>query len=346
MSDPVSRDILVIGATGTQGRAVIRRLLEGGHKVRGLTRTPSSKGALALAARGVTLIQGDLDDRASVATAMQGADGVYLVTDFFKNGIAGEIRQGKLVADLCAELRIGHLVHASVNGADRHSGVHHFDSKGEIEAHIRSLAIPATFLRPAVFMEDLVDKQYFPPASWGMMPKLVGPDRPVKWVSVEDIGVAAATAFARRDAVFGVAVPLVGDEQSMTQARALFARVTGKKPFALPMPTFLFRRVISEDLVLMWKWLATNTMDGGHGCEPEVNGSVVLCTEQLLFDEAGRDALHDVDRLRLPDRNLVVVLLHAAQRLFGDDVARDHLELHLLAGGLHVVDETGVGARR
>jgi len=262
MSDTQSHDVLVIGATGTQGQAVARRLLEGAHKVRGLTRNPRSPSALALASKGVTLVQGDLDEPASVEAAMRGADGVYLVTDFFKNGIAGEIRQGKMVADLCAKLEIRHLVHASVNGADRGSGVHHFESKAEIEQHIRSLGIPATFLRPAVFMEDLTDKKYFPPASWGMMPKLVGADRPVKWVSVDDIGVAAATAFARRDEFVGKAIPLVGDTKSISEARATFAKVNGKRPFALPMPTFLFRRFISEDLVLMWKWLATSSMDG------------------------------------------------------------------------------------
>jgi|MudIll2142460700_1097286.scaffolds.fasta_scaffold04788_2 uncharacterized protein YbjT (DUF2867 family) len=255
-------DVLVIGATGSQGGAVARRLLEGGHQVRGLTRDPESKAARALAAKGARMCKGDLDDAASVEEAMRGADGVYLVTDFFKNGIAGEIRHGKLVADLCAKLGVKHLVHASVSGADRKSGVHHFDSKAEIEAHIRSLGIPATFLRPAVFLEDLVDKKYFPPASWGMMPKLVGKDRPVKWVSVEDIGVAAATAFARRDEFVGKAVPLVGDTRSIAEAREIFARVTGKRPFALPMPTFLFRKFISKDLVLMWEWLATSEMDG------------------------------------------------------------------------------------
>lgn len=257
-----TRDVLVIGATGTQGRAVARNLLAQGDLVRGLTRDPRSKSALALAKSGVALHQGDLDDAASVESAMRGADGVYLVTDFFKNGIPGEIRQGKMVADVCKKLGTSHLVHASVNGADRRSGVHHFDSKGEIEQHIRSLGIPATFLRPAVFMEDLTDKKYFPPASWGMMPKLVGRDRPVKWISVDDIGVAAAAVFADRDAFLGKAIPLVGDTKSMAEAREIFARVRGKKPFALPLPTFLFRRFISEDLVLMWEWLHTNEMDG------------------------------------------------------------------------------------
>ena len=151
---------------------------------------------------------------------------------------------------------------ASVSGADKSTGVPHFDSKAEIEKHIRSLKIPATVLRPTIFMEDLTEKQYFPPASWGMMPKLVGADRPVKWISVQDIGAAAAAVFARKEEFVGASVPLVGDEKSMTEAREIFARIDGKRPFALPMPTFLFERLVSDDLTRMWKWLRTHEMDG------------------------------------------------------------------------------------
>jgi uncharacterized protein YbjT (DUF2867 family) len=172
-----ARETLIVGVTGTQGRAVAHHLLAAGARVRGLTRDPSSKAARALATAGVTLFAGDLDDAASVERAMRGVDGVYLVTDFFRNGIPGEIRHGKLVADLAAKTKVGHLVHASVSGAEARTGVPHFDSKWEIEAHVRALGLPATILRPVVFMEDLTERQYVPPASWGMMPKLVGPKR-------------------------------------------------------------------------------------------------------------------------------------------------------------------------
>ncbi len=257
-----AREYLIVGVTGTQGRAVARHLLAGGARVRGLTRNPSSKSAIALAAAGVTLCQGDLDDAAAVESAMRGVDGVYLVTDFFQNGIPGEIRHGKLVADLAAKAKVGHLVHSSVSGAEERTGVPHFDSKFEIEAHVRSLGVPTTILRPVVFMEDLTERQYVPPASWGMMPKLVGRDRPVKWVSVEDIGAVAAAVFSRRDEFVGRDVPIVGDVKSISEAKEIFRKVDGRTPFALPVPNFLFRRFVSEDLFLMWEWLATHEMKG------------------------------------------------------------------------------------
>jgi uncharacterized protein YbjT (DUF2867 family) len=95
-----------------------------------------------------------------------------------------------------------------------------------------------------------------------MMPKLVGPDRPVKWIAVDDIGAAAAAVFTRREEFLGTSIPLVGDVRSMAEARAVFARLLGRRPFALPLPTALFRRLVSEELVLMWRWLAIETMDG------------------------------------------------------------------------------------
>src|SRR5205085_3112424 len=56
--------ILVTGATGQQGGAVARHLLAAGFPVRALTRDPDKPAAQALAARGATLVRGDLTDRA------------------------------------------------------------------------------------------------------------------------------------------------------------------------------------------------------------------------------------------------------------------------------------------
>ena len=36
----------------------------------------------------------------------------------------------------------------------------------------------------------------------------------------------------------------------------------GRRPFALPMPTALFRRLVGAELLLMWRWMSTETMDG------------------------------------------------------------------------------------
>ena len=65
----ISGPILVTGATGRQGGAVVRHLLERGATVRALTRNPDGPPARQLAAGGVQLARGDMDDQASLEKA-------------------------------------------------------------------------------------------------------------------------------------------------------------------------------------------------------------------------------------------------------------------------------------
>jgi uncharacterized protein YbjT (DUF2867 family) len=67
--------ILVTGATGTTGSAVLRQLLEAGRQVRALTRTPEK-----LASTAADVVQGDFDDPDSLARAMEGVEAVFLLT--------------------------------------------------------------------------------------------------------------------------------------------------------------------------------------------------------------------------------------------------------------------------
>jgi len=111
--------ILVTGATGRQGGAVVRHLFGRGAEVRALTRDPSTPRARALAARGVSTVQGDMDDTESLRRVMTEVYGVYSVQDFWTVGARREIQQGKNVADAAAAAGIEHLVFSSVGGAER-----------------------------------------------------------------------------------------------------------------------------------------------------------------------------------------------------------------------------------
>ncbi len=265
------KTILVTGITGSQGGAAARRLLQQGWRVRGLTRNTGSPAAGAIAALGVELIQGNMGDRASLDQALKGAHGVYAVTDFFRNGIAGEIRQGKLIADAAKAAGITHFVYSSVISADRKTHVPHFESKYLIESHIAEIGLPATILRPGVFMEDLTDKKYVPPANWGMIAKLSGVGTRIKWIAIEDIGAIAARVFSEPDRYIGKTIPLAGDEKSIQEAREIFKKVKGKYPFQFTMPTWLFRRLVSSDLVEMWLWFRRGDFDADIAATRELH---------------------------------------------------------------------------
>src|SRR5260370_28034933 len=108
------KTMLVTGATGRQGGAVIRHMLPKGWKLRALTRTPQSHAAQLLASQGVELLHGDLEDSASVARAAAGVYGIYSVQDFWAVGAKREVLQGKNVADAAKKAGVKHFVYSSV----------------------------------------------------------------------------------------------------------------------------------------------------------------------------------------------------------------------------------------
>ncbi|MBI4296885.1 MAG: NmrA/HSCARG family protein [Chloroflexi bacterium] len=246
--------ILVTGATGGQGAATVYHLVKKGYSVRGLTRMPDSARAERIASLGVELFKGDLEDRSALEIAMKGVYGAYVFLPTIMDK-EREIRQGKLVIDVVKKTGIKHLVFSSMGLCEQNRGVPHIDSKREVERYIKNLEIPATFLWPGIFMEDLVDQRFFPPGVWGMMYTIVGPDKQVQWVAIDDIGFVGASVFDDPDKFIGQTIPVIGDKKSIAEVREIFKRVTGHKPFRLLLPAWFFSRFAphGRELVSMFK---------------------------------------------------------------------------------------------
>src|SRR5260370_34438545 len=143
--------ILVLGATGQQGGAVASYLLQDGWKVRALVRNPNSDQAQTLRQQGIELVQGDLNQPSSLQEAMKGVYGVFSVQTPAE-GTAAEIRQGKAMADAALQAGVRHLVYSSVGGAERKTGIAHFESKWPKEKNIPALGHPSTLLVLAFFV--------------------------------------------------------------------------------------------------------------------------------------------------------------------------------------------------
>lgn len=115
----MSRHVLVVGATGNQGGAVVDGLLaadDDQFSVYGLTRDATSEKAQALADRGITVVEGDLNETESLRNAMNEVDAVFAVTNYFIAGFESEIEQGTNLAEVAAESDIDHFVYSSVGG--------------------------------------------------------------------------------------------------------------------------------------------------------------------------------------------------------------------------------------
>ncbi|MEQ8205226.1 MAG: SDR family NAD(P)-dependent oxidoreductase, partial [Woeseia sp.] len=106
--------VVVTGATGTQGGAVARELLARGYTVRALTRNPDQQAAADLRAAGAEVVQGNFDDDESLRAAMQGAYGVFAVTDFSEHGATRETEHGRALIYAAEDSHISHFVFSSV----------------------------------------------------------------------------------------------------------------------------------------------------------------------------------------------------------------------------------------
>jgi uncharacterized protein YbjT (DUF2867 family) len=83
MSD--DKVITVLGATGTQGGAVARALLNGEFAVRAVTRDAASPKAQALTRLGAQVVEATLTDEGSLCRAFDGAYGAFLVTPYWEH---------------------------------------------------------------------------------------------------------------------------------------------------------------------------------------------------------------------------------------------------------------------
>lgn len=99
---------MVTGATGNQDGATTRFLLADGWHVRALVRDDTTPAAAALAAAGAELVRGDLDDPASLKTAVRGAYGVFSVRSANPNELTqGAARMRLLPAVPLAAVMLG-----------------------------------------------------------------------------------------------------------------------------------------------------------------------------------------------------------------------------------------------
>src|ERR1700753_2058292 len=186
------RTILITGVTAKQGGAVAQALQGNGFHLRGLTRKPESERAAALAHQGIEIVQGDLDDEATLRRGLAGAWGVFGVQNAGEAGVEREEAQGKRLATLAREAGVEHYVYTSVGSADKRTGVPHFDSKRRIEETVRGLRFPShVILRPVFFMENLLAPFSLQgdTLAWAL-----GPGTNLQMIAVDDIGWLGARA--------------------------------------------------------------------------------------------------------------------------------------------------------
>ena len=246
--------VLVTGATGQQGGAVARTLLQRGHHVLALTRDVTSHKAQELVKLGAQVETGDFEDPERLEQLMSGVDTVYaMATPFGEEGLEGEVRHGRHLVDAAKFARVRHFVYSSVAGADQATDVPHFETKHAVEQHLRSGALPYTILAPVFFMENFLGPLFAQRLHEGVLALPMPAHQGLQMVALLDLAAFSVRVMEDSESFLGRRIEVASDEVTGEQAAALISYVGGHKLRYEEVPLEAVRSR-SEDLERMYAW--------------------------------------------------------------------------------------------
>jgi len=240
--------IAVVGATGAQGGGLVRAIAEdraGPFAARAITRNPSSDSARALAAKGVEVVQADLDDEASLRRAFQGARGAYCVTNFWEHfSPEKEIAQAGNLARAAKAADVAHVVWSTLEDTRRFVPlsddrmptlggkykVPHFDAKGEANALFAEQGVPTTYLHTVFYWDNFIHFGSGPKREPDGSLVLTLPlgDSKMPGIAVADIGACAYGVFKAGREFLDQSIGIAGEHPTGAEMAASLSKALGE----------------------------------------------------------------------------------------------------------------------
>ncbi len=245
--------VLVSGATGQQGGAVVDALLAKGHKVRGMSRNVESEKSLALVDRGVEMIHADFTDGNALVSAIKGVDAFFLMGTPFEEGVEKETELGIQAIQAAREARVEHLVYSSVGSANKNTGIPHFESKFKVEQFIQESGLNATIIAPVFFMENVISPWMLPSIKEGFFSQALPEERNLQMISIKNIGAVVAEVISRGAKEYGKRYDLAEDELTGVEVAKILSKVSGKRIGYKGFPPSVIKDQM-EDMAIMYEW--------------------------------------------------------------------------------------------
>ncbi|SPJ73236.1 related to nitrogen metabolic regulation protein nmr [Fusarium torulosum] len=241
----MSKTLAIIGATGQQGTSVINFVLNDPelskkYNIRAISRDVNSEKANKLKERGVEVVQGDLDDSASIKKGLTGAHTLFLVTtpSWTASDLKPELDVIKKTADTAVEAGVEYIIFSSLPSITdisrgKYTQVHPFDAKAEGEKYIRTLPVKSAFVRLGFFLENILQVPFWAPqkdaeGNW-VMTSMLSPQTRLPWIdNGSNCGNYVGAILAEPDKYEGVGLDAAEGFYSMDELVAIESKVTGK----------------------------------------------------------------------------------------------------------------------
>lgn len=253
--------IAVVGATGAQGGGLVRAILDdpaGDFAVRAITRDADSDKAVELANLGAEVVAADLDDRAAIRAAFEGAYGAFCVTFFWEHMSPDtEIAQAGNMARAARDADLEHVIWSTLEDTRRwvplddgrmptlmgKYKVPHFDAKGEADELFTAVGVPTTFLLTSFYWDNLIHFGSGPKRGEDGKLVFVLPmeDKKLPGIAAEDIGKCALGIFKAGRQYIGNTIGIAGDHLTGEQMAAALTSALGEEVRYQPVTPEAYR---------------------------------------------------------------------------------------------------------
>jgi uncharacterized protein YbjT (DUF2867 family) len=189
--------VLVYGGTGSQGGAVVRKLLEAGHEPYIVTRNPEKAAEFVRA--GAKTVRGEMSDPASLESASRGVDAVALMIPFSIPDPALAASGARNAIDAAKKAGVKLIVYNTSGSlmAER-TGNPAFDIRLDTVEYLENSGVPSIVVAPTAYMENLLgpwtrnsiieqDVLAYPAPAFA----------PIGWIASDDNGALIVAALER-----------------------------------------------------------------------------------------------------------------------------------------------------